>query len=313
MGTCLRGRLCAHKQVPTALLTPTRWNLKLSYKQHRSFTITNTSPSRTVTCKWCTGGWQAATLPTDHRATSCAELLQSSQHSDSVYPVLKNNSWPISNIAQAQGQCNNPHFDISFSSSPKALVLTVHSQRSWTGLGGCPKNLLLLQAFTLVPPPGLSRQLWNAHQKPEQMFCKINLSTYQQNVNMYKRLVSFDGLSMKAQHYSNTRQWKMHKVVKQHWYQESTGDSVQPFWMLSHGCTSLSLAEQRVLNHLSAKTEPFPKLAPPGTHQEFLNTQYNQNTICSLRNAEKWTGNPERPVFVVWSLVIIILKRKINK
>lgn len=79
----------------------------------------------------------------------------------------------------------------------------------------------------------------------------------------------------------------MRKVVKWHLYQESAGDSVQLFWMLSRGCTGLSLAEQRALNQLSVETEPLSKPAPPGTQQEVLNTQYNQNTIHSLGNIKK--------------------------
>lgn len=103
------------------------------------------------------------------------------------------------------------------------------------GWRGCPTNLLLLQVFASVPLPEQSWEFWNVHQEPEQMFCKINLSNYRQNINTYKCLVSFDGLRMKAQHHSNTLQWKMHKVVKRRWYQESAGDSVQLFWMLNHG------------------------------------------------------------------------------
>lgn len=72
----------------------------------------------------------------------------------------------------------------------------------------------------------------------------------------------------------------------------------------------LSLPKQWALNHLSVEVEPLPKPAPPGTHQGVLNTQYNQHTICSLRNVKKWTDNPECPLFVVWGLPIMILGRK---
>lgn len=177
---------------------------------------------------WGRGAGRPRTAP-DCRGHHNASL-------DSGHPVLKNNSWPISNIAQAQGQCEKPHFDISSSSSPKAPAPTVHPWRSQIGVGGgCPTNLPLLQVFPSLPLLELSRGFWNVHQEPEQMFCKINLSTYRQNINTYKRLVSFSGLRMKAQHYSNTLQWKMHKVVKRCWYQESAGDSVQLSWMLSRG------------------------------------------------------------------------------
>lgn len=80
-----------------------------------------------------------------------------------------------------------------------------------------------------------SREFWNVHQEPEQMFCKINLSTYQQDINTYQNLVSPNGLRMKTQHHSNTLQWKMHNLVKWCWYQESAGDLVQLFWILSRG------------------------------------------------------------------------------
>lgn len=72
----------------------------------------------------------------------------------------------------------------------------------------------------------------------------------------------------------------------------------------------LSLPKQWALNHLSVEVEALPKPAPPGTHQGVLNTQYNQHTICSLRNIKKWTENPECPLFVEWGLLIMILERK---
>lgn len=148
MGTCLWGCLCAHKHVPAALLTPARWDWKVSYRQRHSFTITKTGLSETATCKWCTGGWQAATLPQTLQPRTAPDCWgRHDAYLDSGHPVLKNNSWPISNIAQAQGQHKKPHFDISSSSSPKVLLLTVHPRRSWIGARGVPQTSCCCRRF----------------------------------------------------------------------------------------------------------------------------------------------------------------------
>ena len=141
MGTCLWGCLCAQEHVPAALPTPARWDLKVSYRQCHSFTITNTGLPETATCKWCTGGWQAATLPQTLQPWTAPDRWgHHNAYLDSGHPVLKSNSWPTSNIAQAQGQPKKPHFDISSSSSPKAPVSTVHPQSSRIGVGGVPQT-----------------------------------------------------------------------------------------------------------------------------------------------------------------------------
>lgn len=176
------------------------------------------------------------------------------------------------------------------------------------GDGGSPTNPLLLQVFSSLPLLELPKEFWNVHQEPEQMFCKINLSTYQQDINTYKRLASFDGLRMKAQHHSNTLQWKMHKVVKWCWYQESAGDLVQLCWILSSQVWACKATGFKPPFCGGWTKEQFPRSAS-GTHHEAF-TQYNQNTTHSLRNIKKWTDNLEWPPFVEWSLPIIIIKRK---
>ena len=78
MSTCLWGCLSAHEHVPTALLTPTRQDWKVSYRQCHSFTITNTSLSETSTCKWRMKGLAGCHPPADLAATNHAASLRSS-------------------------------------------------------------------------------------------------------------------------------------------------------------------------------------------------------------------------------------------
>lgn len=165
---CAQARTRCSSHTHEVRLRDELWAVSLFYS--------NKHWSETATCKWCTGGWQAATIPQTSQPQTTPDHWGHHDSLVSSHPVLKNNSWLISNIAWAQGQCKKTHFDISSSSSPKALVLTVHPQRSWIEVGECPTNLLLQQVFALVPLLEPSREFWNVQQKPGQMFCKINLS-----------------------------------------------------------------------------------------------------------------------------------------
>lgn len=96
---------------------------QVSYRDCRSLTITNTGPSDTATCKWCTSGWQPAippqTLPPritfDCRGHRNAYL-------DTCHILLKNNKQPISSISSGSRTWRPACFQKIRTEHPRAML-----------------------------------------------------------------------------------------------------------------------------------------------------------------------------------------------